>query len=53
MAKKTTKTAKAAKTPKVKPYSPHDSLIIQIGVIVIIVSGIALFAYAYAQYAVK
>lgn len=49
MAKKSTKT----KMAKSKAYSPHESLIIQIGVIVIIVSGIALFAYAYAQYAVK
>lgn len=53
MAKKSTKKASPAKAAKVKAYSPHDSLIIQIGVIVIIVSGIALFAYAYAQYAVK
>lgn len=52
MAKKTSK-AKMAKMPKAKAYNPHESLIIQIGVIVIIVSGIALFAYAYAQYAVK
>lgn len=47
------KTAKATKTSKTKAYSPHDSLIIQLGVIMIIVAGIALFAYAYAQYAVK
>ncbi len=53
MAKKATKAAKATKAPKAKSYNPHDSLIIQIGVIVIIVSGIALFAYAYAQYAIK
>lgn len=52
-AKKTKKATKVTKTQKVASYNPHDSLIIQIGVIVIIVSGIALFAYAYAQYAIK
>ncbi|HRN70462.1 MAG TPA: hypothetical protein PLS49_04710 [Candidatus Woesebacteria bacterium] len=53
-AKKTKKPAtKVTRAPKANAYNPHDSLIIQIGVIVIIVSGIALFAYAYAQYAIK
>ena len=49
MAKKTMK----KKSSSQAAYDPHESLIIQIGVVAIIVSGIALFAYAYAQYAVK
>ena len=48
MAKKTKK--RAASTAA---YNPHESIIIQIGVVAIVVAGIALFAYAYAQYAVK
>jgi hypothetical protein len=47
MAKKQVK--KVAK----KSYSPHESIIIQGGVIFIIVSAIALFAYTYAVYGIK
>ncbi len=49
MAKKTKKGSSAA----VKAYNPHESMIIQAGVLVIVVSGIVLFAIAYSQYAIK
>jgi hypothetical protein len=49
MAKKT----KKGSSTSVKAYNPHESLVIQAGVLVVVVSGIVLFAIAYAQYAIK
>lgn len=48
MAKKTKKASTS-----VKAYNPHESIIIQAGVLLIVVSGIVLFAIAYSQYAIK
>ena len=60
MAKKATKTTKATKTAKapakrttaVKAYSPHDSAIIQGGIVFIIVSAIAILSYVMSVYGV-
>lgn len=46
------KKAKRSPSP-VKKYSPHDSMIIQAGVIFIVISAIVIFAIAYSQYAIK
>ena len=48
MAKKIKKAATS-----VKSYNPHESMVIQAGVLVVVVSGIVLFAIAYSQYAIK
>ncbi len=48
MAKKQVK-----KEAAVKSYNPHESMVIQAGVIVIIVSAIAIFAYTYSVYGIN
>lgn len=48
-AKKVTKVS-APKAAKTASYNPHDSMIIQAGVIFIVVSAIAIFAYAFKVY---
>ncbi|MFA9289301.1 MAG: hypothetical protein ACEQSA_05490 [Weeksellaceae bacterium] len=48
--KKTTKVAAAPKQAKAKSYDPSESMIIQAGVIFIVVSAIAIFAYAFKVY---
>lgn len=45
MAKKTKKASTS-----VKAYNPHESMIIQAGVLVVVVSGIVLFAIAYSRF---
>ncbi len=48
MAKRTKKSSTAAKA-----YNPHESMIIQAGVIFVVVSAIVIFAVAYSQYAIR
>ena len=49
-AKKTTKVTAAPKQAKTSSYDPSQSMIIQAGVIFIVVSAIAIFAYAFKVY---
>jgi hypothetical protein len=44
---------KTAKREVKKGYNPHESMIIQAGVLFIIISAIGLFAYTYAVYGIK
>jgi heme/copper-type cytochrome/quinol oxidase subunit 3 len=51
-AKKAAKVTTTKKTSK-KAYNPHESMIIQGGVVFIIISAIAIFAYTFAVYGMK
>lgn len=46
------KSKKVASKKSTSTYKPHDSMIIQIGVIFIFVAAIVTFAYAYANYGI-